>query len=225
MIKTFGEDALELCEDAESALLSLEKIPDKESAGQAFRAFHNIKGNAGFLGYGDLEKISHLAENLLDRIRSGEGGCDPATMSALLKVIDAVRGKVNDVSCGGGGEIPDLAQLCESLENLAQDDQDLSRIRHSAGLFPDGRAGETERREGDARLGQTAQRASQSAPGGNCDGGPGAARRRFRSSILPGKRTGAAQNRAAPGRDPQARPGRTTGNTSNGSIARGSPPP
>ena len=127
MIKTFGEDALELCEDAESALLSLEKIPDKESAGQAFRAFHNIKGNAGFLGYGDLEKISHLAENLLDRIRSGERDCDPATMSALLKVIDAVRGKVNDVSCGGGGEIPDLAQLCESLENLAQDDQDLSR--------------------------------------------------------------------------------------------------
>ena len=66
MIKSFVEEALELCENAESALLALEKIPDDESAGQAFRAFHNIKGNAGFLGYGDLEKISHLAENLLD---------------------------------------------------------------------------------------------------------------------------------------------------------------
>ncbi len=126
MIKTFVEDALELCEDAESALLSLEKIPDKESAGQAFRAFHNIKGNAGFLGYGDLEMISHLAENLLDRIRSGERSCDPATMSALLKVIDAVRGKVYNIACGAS-EIPDLAQLCESLKNLARDDQSLSR--------------------------------------------------------------------------------------------------
>ena len=38
-------------------------------------------------------------------------------------MIDAVRSKVNDVSLGGGGEIPDLAQLCESLVNLVQDDQ------------------------------------------------------------------------------------------------------
>ncbi|MGD0153127.1 MAG: chemotaxis protein CheA [Thermacetogeniaceae bacterium] len=127
MIRSFVEEALELCEDAETALLSLEKMPGKESAGQAFRAFHSIKGNAGFLGYGDLEQLSHLAENLLDRIRSGERGGDPAAMSALLKVIDAVRGKVNDLACGGSVEIPDLAQLCESLENLAQDDQGLSR--------------------------------------------------------------------------------------------------
>ena len=124
MIKSFVEDALELSEDAELAMLSLEKMPDKESAGQAFRAFHNIKGNASFLGYGDLEKISHLAENLLDRIRSGERGCDPATISAILKAIDAIRSKVNDLA-SGGGEMPDLAPLCESLENLAQDDQDL----------------------------------------------------------------------------------------------------
>jgi two-component system chemotaxis sensor kinase CheA len=127
MIRNFVEEALELCEDAETALLSLEKMPDKESAGQAFRAFHSIKGNAGFLGYGDLEQLSHLAENLLDRVRSGERGCNPAAMSALLKVIDAVRGKVNGLAGGGGGEIPDLVQLCESLENLAQGDQGLSR--------------------------------------------------------------------------------------------------
>jgi chemotaxis protein histidine kinase CheA len=49
MIKSFTEDALELCEEVESALLALERMPDAESAGQAFRAFHSIKGNAGFL--------------------------------------------------------------------------------------------------------------------------------------------------------------------------------
>jgi two-component system chemotaxis sensor kinase CheA len=122
MVKGFVEEALELCEDAEAALLSMEKKWDPESAGQAFRAFHSIKGNAGFFGYGDLEKLNHLAENVLDRIRNREKNCDPVTMSALLKVIDAVRNKVNDVACGGAGEIPDLARLCESLENLAQDE-------------------------------------------------------------------------------------------------------
>ncbi len=119
MSRRFTEEVLELSEDAESALLQLEKMPDRESAGQAFRAFHSIKGNAGFFGYGDLEKISHLAENVLDRLRDGEKAGDEVAISALLKVVDVVRSKVNGMHCGDDGKIPDFDQICEGLEQLA----------------------------------------------------------------------------------------------------------
>ena len=121
MIKSFNEETLELCEEAESALLSLERMPDAESARQAFRAFHSIKGNAGFFGYGDLEQISHLAENVLDQIRNGEPVCDPATMSVLLKVVDTIRIKLSDLSEDDGGEAAGIGQLCDRLEHLAED--------------------------------------------------------------------------------------------------------
>jgi two-component system chemotaxis sensor kinase CheA len=120
MIKSFTEEALELCEEVESALLALERMPDAESAGQAFRAFHSIKGNAGFFSYGDLERISHLAENVLDQVRNGETVGDPATMSVLLKVVDAIRSKLSDLSQGGAGEIADIDQLCDRLVHLAE---------------------------------------------------------------------------------------------------------
>ncbi|MGD0152551.1 MAG: chemotaxis protein CheA [Thermacetogeniaceae bacterium] len=119
MSRRFTEEVLELSEEAESALLQLEKMPDRESAGQAFRAFHSIKGNAGFFGYGDLEKISHLAENVLDGIREGEKIGDEIAISVLLKVVDVIRGRVNGISCGEDGKIPDFDQICEDLEQLA----------------------------------------------------------------------------------------------------------
>jgi two-component system chemotaxis sensor kinase CheA len=118
MIKNFSEESLELCEEAESALLALERVPDAESAGQVFRAFHSIKGNAGFFGYGDLERLSHLAENVLDQIRNGERVCDPASMSVLLKVIDVIRSKMSDLSPEDTGEMMDIDQLCDMLMRL-----------------------------------------------------------------------------------------------------------
>ena len=142
MIKSFSEETMELCEDAESALLALERMPDAESARQAFRAFHSIKGNAGFFGYGDLERLSHLAENVLDQIRNGEPVCDPATMSVLLKVVDAVRSKTSDLSLGGAGEITDIDQLCDRLVHLVEDREsrpaELRGERREVGGYPPG---------------------------------------------------------------------------------------
>ena len=136
MIKSFTEETLELCEEAESALLELERMPDAESAGQAFRAFHSIKGNAGFFGYGDLERISHLAENVLDQIRNGEPVCDQATMSVLLKVVDAIRNKLSDLSQGSAGEVTDISQLCDMLVDLASRKSCTSHSSSASGLRP-----------------------------------------------------------------------------------------
>jgi two-component system chemotaxis sensor kinase CheA len=120
MSRRFAEESLELCEETEMALLGLEKAVDDEIASQAFRAFHSIKGNAGFFGYGDIERLSHLAENVLDGIRERMLPCDDATMSALLCALDAIRNKLIVVTGGANPEIPNFQQLCDILQKIVE---------------------------------------------------------------------------------------------------------
>lgn len=128
MIKSFTEESMELCEDAEGALLSLERASGPEPADRAFRAFHSIKGNAGFFGYAKIERISHLSENVLDGIRNQEKTPDSTATSVLLTVVDALRTAVGGVTSGGPENVPEYEQLSQSLERLA-DQQPETGIR------------------------------------------------------------------------------------------------
>jgi two-component system chemotaxis sensor kinase CheA len=90
----FVTESQEHFEAADENLLILEKDPaNTESIGAVFRAFHTIKGVAGFLGLSPVGDLAHAAETLLDDIRKGkrtfEGGAVEATFNALdlLKIM------------------------------------------------------------------------------------------------------------------------------------------
>lgn len=60
MTKQYVSESYELIEAAENALLSLEKTPaDENLLDVVFRSIHSFKGNSGFMGLSDLEKMSH----------------------------------------------------------------------------------------------------------------------------------------------------------------------
>lgn len=100
-IKTFISEAEELIEKAEESLLSLEKKPgDQELVSRAFRALHSIKGNAGFLGYGDIEEISHRSETLLDSLKECGGKGRSGIFSLILNALDFIRTAITDLSEG-----------------------------------------------------------------------------------------------------------------------------
>lgn len=103
MIKRFIEDGLEILEEAETSLLQLESKPNHYPLlEQIFRSFHSFKGNAGFLGFSDLEQVSHRAENMLNEILEGQVTVTNETISELLKTIDSLRDSLARVgdSCG-----------------------------------------------------------------------------------------------------------------------------
>lgn len=72
----FNEDANEQLEIMESTLLDIMDMPldtiDKEMINTVFRAMHTIKGNAGMFNFKDIVSFTHLAENVLDKVRNGE---------------------------------------------------------------------------------------------------------------------------------------------------------
>lgn len=122
MTGRFVEESLELLDDAERALLVLEKTPDNlESAGQAYRDLHSFKGNAGFLAYAELEEVSHHAETLLDRIREGAIVCDAVAISFLLIAIDVLRDGVRQIENNSIPELSGKQEICMYLKNMAGD--------------------------------------------------------------------------------------------------------
>ncbi len=75
IITDFIKDSQELLDDVELDIISIDKKSEsekEEAVNKLFRTFHSIKGSAGFLGFNNVQKVAHAAENLLSKIRSGE---------------------------------------------------------------------------------------------------------------------------------------------------------
>jgi two-component system, chemotaxis family, sensor kinase CheA len=84
----------------------LERDPDDlDVLASIFRAIHTIKGTCGFLGLRRLERVTHVGENLLSKLRDGELQVDADIATALLATVDAVRGMLAAIeSTGSDGE-------------------------------------------------------------------------------------------------------------------------
>ena len=118
MIKQFASEAEDLLAATEEAFLVLDKEPQNgRPVNDAFRSLHSFKGNAGFLGYHDLERLSHQAETVLDKIRIGEIAGTSELFSLLLNIVDFLREGVTLLNQGKEPIIPALP----GLVNLVQD--------------------------------------------------------------------------------------------------------
>ncbi|MBS3940678.1 MAG: chemotaxis protein CheA [Actinobacteria bacterium] len=100
-------------------LLALERDPkDTEVLGSIFRTIHTIKGTCGFFGFANLEAVSHVAENLLGKLREGELVVTKEIANALLATGDALRGMLSDIEATGEEGERDNADLVATLERL-----------------------------------------------------------------------------------------------------------
>ena len=122
LLGEFIAEALDHINASEAALLEIEANPDdKEAIHTVFRAFHTIKGTSGFLGLDYVQKLAHLAENLLDRARDGEiriaGGYADVTLQSC-DVLKAMIGGLAGVQPGDPTPLPgQYEELAETLAN------------------------------------------------------------------------------------------------------------
>jgi two-component system chemotaxis sensor kinase CheA len=117
ILQDFLPEATELLENAQSEALALENNPDDANAIAAlFRAFHTLKGGAGFLEATNMVDWCHHLEDLLDKIRSGKLRITPEMVDVILKGIDVVQGMLGDLR---RGEYPSPGP--EDLGKIVQD--------------------------------------------------------------------------------------------------------
>jgi two-component system chemotaxis sensor kinase CheA len=121
IVKDFLVESYENLDRLDRDLVGLEKNPhDRNALAGVFRTIHTIKGTCGFLGFNKLEKVAHVGENLLTRLRDGQLTLNPELTTALLGMVDAVRQMLKEIqSTGQDGEIDD-PELRENLTRLQQ---------------------------------------------------------------------------------------------------------
>jgi two-component system chemotaxis sensor kinase CheA len=111
LLADFITEASEHIHTAERVLLELEINPaDEERINAVFRAWHTIKGVAGFLNLKEIQSFAHGMESAMDRVRRGESTLNAARIDVLLESNDCLKAFMKNVEntlSGGSFEIPD----------------------------------------------------------------------------------------------------------------------
>ena len=116
----FRQEASDLLEGLEQALLDLEGDPDnKDLVNTAFRALHTIKGSGAMFGFDEVAAFAHEFESAFDRVRRGETAATPELIGIALNAQDFLRTQI---------ETPDAANAVIGLCILA----DLRKLTQSA---------------------------------------------------------------------------------------------
>jgi len=126
MAEVIGEFLVESAENLDQLdndLVALEDNPsDLDTLSSIFRTIHTIKGTCGFLGFEKLEKVSHVGENLLSKLREGELKLNEERTSALLAMVDAIRQMLSVIESKGSDGDDDYPALVENLTRLQSED-------------------------------------------------------------------------------------------------------
>ena len=99
--KTFFEESREGLDAMEAALLALDSgSTDHELVHTIFRAAHSIKGGAATFGFADVAAFTHVAESLLEEVRSERRAVDSGLIELLLRSVDCLRAMLERSSQG-----------------------------------------------------------------------------------------------------------------------------
>ncbi|MBP9714252.1 MAG: chemotaxis protein CheW [Sterolibacterium sp.] len=120
--QVFFEETAEHLGSMEALLLDLDiQQPDPEQLNAIFRAAHSIKGSSGTFGFTDLTEVTHILENLLDRIRKDELPLRADMIDAFLDAGDVLK-TLLDAHRGTGSADPQaVATICARMKALTQD--------------------------------------------------------------------------------------------------------
>jgi two-component system chemotaxis sensor kinase CheA len=111
----------------EAQMLILEKNADDrestETLNAVFRAFHTIKGLAGFLEFDSIRSLAHEVETLLDNARTGHLNITPNVVDTILESTDVMRGELSIINMRLSGKTPPPSGVDAAL---------LDRVRKAA---------------------------------------------------------------------------------------------
>ncbi|HVX55781.1 chemotaxis protein CheA [Nocardioides sp.] len=121
IIAEFLVESHENLDQLDRDLVELEQHPgSRELLSSIFRTIHTIKGTSGFLAFGRLERLTHVGETLLSKLRDGEYAMTPDIAEALLRMVDTVRALLEGIERSGNDKDPgvDVAPVQAAIELL-----------------------------------------------------------------------------------------------------------
>jgi two-component system chemotaxis sensor kinase CheA len=125
VIKEFLVESYENLDRLDRDFVALESDPTAaDRISSIFRTIHTIKGTCGFLGFGKLESVAHVGENLLVKLRDRELVINADITTGLLKLVDAVReilGFIETTGAEGDGDYTAILDTLRALNDRSPD--------------------------------------------------------------------------------------------------------
>ena len=119
--EVFFDEAEELLAEAERLLLGIDiDSPDDEELNAIFRAAHSIKGGAATFGFMDMTEITHVLENLLDKIRKHEMALTAEHVDAFLAAKDVLKMEVDGHRLATAVDEEQVADVKMVLKQLSE---------------------------------------------------------------------------------------------------------
>ncbi len=123
LLKDFYIEAELQVESLEQNILVLENSPDnKDAVDEIFRAAHTLKGAAATVQMNELSSFTHLVEDVLDEIRSGNVHVDGSIIDVLLESIDVVKAMLEARSEGAVYE-EDISEIKATLHGVLEKEE------------------------------------------------------------------------------------------------------
>ena len=120
-VREFLIECFENLDQTEHDIVELEQDPSSENLLRSvFRTVHTIKGGAGFLGLEFLEKLTHIAENLLTEVRNSERAWDTTIASAMLSTVDKCREALGIVENTGSDRGFDASSIIQEILEIQE---------------------------------------------------------------------------------------------------------
>jgi two-component system chemotaxis sensor kinase CheA len=123
--------------DAEAAMVALSSEPDNdENINLTFRAFHTIKGVAGFLNLTPLVELAHVSETLLDGARSHRFAVTPNDIDLVLAAGDMIQQMIASLEGEPGPGQREWEELIGKLQGAASRSPGAPPARQEAPSVP-----------------------------------------------------------------------------------------
>lgn len=117
--QVFFDEADELLAEAEHLLLGLDPARiNMDDIDAIFRAAHSIKGGAATFGLSDMTGVTHVLENLLDRLRKSEMGLTVAHIDAFLRAKDVLKMQLDGHRHGHAVHQPSVEVMLAELHEM-----------------------------------------------------------------------------------------------------------
>ncbi len=142
-VGVFFEETDEHLAEMEHLLLAIDnRAADPDQLNSIFRAAHSIKGSAGVFGFQALTSVTHVLENLLDRLRNGTMSLQPGMIDAFLAAADTLKAIAAAYKQGNEPDMASANRMCERLEAFSQG-APTAATETAYGLFAEPAAPET----------------------------------------------------------------------------------
>ena len=122
-IQYFRDESDELLQSIDADLLRLEQDVDTgsidgEIVNSLFRALHTVKGSAGMLEFGDVQRVAHKLENVCDLLRKDRMPLTETCVNLLFEGRDVLTGLVR--AAVDAGAVPEnVEDFVERLDRFA----------------------------------------------------------------------------------------------------------